>query len=194
MPPYDWRSMSAARSLYDMTPRVVVNAVNMVHPDVRTIVESLRNKGNQHVFTYGGMSNGVGQMVSDVGRVAKPGGLYVLRIWSHGGAGGQGVSTMNGVPPRGQRAGIALNNWNEIEETLRRLRPYFDRSGRFELRGCEVGVGYDGDDFLRLLARTVGVDVYAAQRPQPIGPITWEGPVLRMKPSGQRSIGSGPEV
>ena len=193
MPPSDWRAMSVQPSPYAYTPRVVVNAVNMVHPDVRTIVETLKRKGNQHVFTYGGMSNGVGQMVGDVGRIAQPGGLYILRIWSHGGSGGQGVSTMNGVPARGQRAGISLGNWNEIAGSLTRLKPYFDRAGRFELRGCEVGMGFDGDDFLRLLSRTLGVDVYAAQLPQPIGPITWAGPVVRMRPDGRRSVGSGPE-
>lgn len=194
MPVQDWRPMSVQRSPYEVTARVIVNAVNLVEPDVRTLVENLRRNRNQHVFVYGGMSNGVGQMVTDVGKVARPGSLYVLRIWSHGGSGGQGVSTMRGVAPAGQRAGISLGNWMDIADSLVRLRPCFERSGRLELRGCEVGAGFDGDDFLKLLARTVGVDVYAAQRPQPIGPTGWAGPVLRMKPNGARSVGSGPEA
>ena len=65
------------------------------------------------------MSNGVGQMVTNVTRMAKPGEVDVLRLWSHGSSGGQGVST--GFPTRfsvrGQRAGISQSSLPDISPT-----------------------------------------------------------------------------
>jgi len=189
-----WQAMSSNRSLYDLGTRFAINALNMVHPDVRNIEAALLRRGGQTVFKYGGMSNGVGQFVTDVRNVARPGSVEVLRIWSHGGSGGQGLSTMPGVSAKGQRAGISLGNWQQIDKVLEPLKAYFTPAGRLELRGCEVGVGLDGDAFLLELARLLKVPVYAAQNPQPIGPIEWAGPVVSMKPDGSRSVTSGKPV
>ena len=166
------------------TGKLAINGLNMVDPDVNNIEAALLRRGDQIVFKYGGMSNGVGQMVSDVKGVAGDGSVNVLRIWSHGAAGGQGVSTMSGVVPRGQRAGLSLDNLGQVERDLALLAPLFERGGRVELRGCNVAVGDDGTRLLKALARLWQVDVYAATQNQPIGPIDWTGPVQKVTPGG----------
>ncbi len=163
---------------------LAINALNLVDPDVKNIEIALKNKGNQIIFTYGGMANGVGQMVSDVLNVASLSSMLVLRIWSHGSAGGQAVSTAPGINPKGQRAGIGITNLNEIQSDLARLAPCFTEGGRLELRGCNVAVGSTGEDLLKALARLLQVDTYAQIENQPIGPLDWTGPVRRATPKG----------
>jgi Domain of unknown function (DUF4347) len=143
---------------------LAINALNLVDPDVKNIEIALKNKGNQIIFTYGGMSNGVGQMVADVLNVASLRSILVLRIWSHGSSGGQAVSVAPRINPKGQRAGIGITNFNDIQGDLARLAPCFTEGGRFELRGCNVAVGSTGEGLLKALARLLQVDVYAQGR------------------------------
>jgi hypothetical protein len=169
------------------TPYVEINVLNLVDPDVANIDKNLQAKSNQIILKYGGMANGVGQMVSDIKRKAQPRGLKVLRIWSHGSSGGQGVSlspNVNPVNPKGQRAGISMPNYPEVKPALDQLTPYFAPDGRVELRGCNVGAGYDGIGLVKALAELWQVDVYAAIYNQPIGPIGWQGPIVRVTRQG----------
>lgn len=174
-----------------------INVLDFVHPEVLALEKNLLALASQKVTKFGGMSNGVGQMVTNVARMAKPGQVGVLRLWSHGSSGGQGVST--GFPDarfsvRGQRAGISQSSLPDLEPDFKRLAPYFSRPGRLELRGCSVGVGEDGPRLMRALATLTGADVYAALNAQPMGPIQWAGPVVRMRPNGTSTTGSGPEI
>ena len=173
------------------TPDVEINVLNLVAAEVANLDRNLQKKSNQMILKYGGMSNGVGQMVSDIKQKAQPKGLKVLRIWSHGGPGGQAVTLSPGVNPKGQRAGISMANFGEVKPALDQLTPYFAPRGRVELRGCNVGVGYDGIDLLKVLANLWRVDVYAAINSQPIGPIDWLGPVVRVTPRGDYVPTSG---
>ena len=93
-----------------------------------------------------------------------------------------------------RRAGISQSSLPDISTDIKRLAPYFSKRGRLELRGCSVGVGDDGPRLLRALAELVGTDVYAALNAQPIGPIQWAGPVVRMRPDGSSTTGSGPDI
>ncbi len=163
---------------------LAINALNLVDPDVKNIDAALRKRGDQIIFSYGGMSNGVGQMVEDVRNVAGLRSIQVLRIWSHGQPGGQAVSAAPGINPQGQRAGIAMTNYKDIAGDLGQLAPCFTAGGRLELRGCNVAVGSTGEDLLKALARLLQVDVYAQIENQPIGPVDWTGPVLRATPAG----------
>jgi hypothetical protein len=164
---------------------LAINALNLVDPDVGIIEATLRKKANrQIIFKYGGMSNGVGQMVFDVKNAATTASVEVLRIWSHGSAGAQGVSAQPQVTPTGERAGIALSNFDQIQKDLSQLRPYFVSGGRLELRGCNVGVGDDGIKLLKTLANTLQIEVHAPLDNQPIGPVDWKGPVQKVTPQG----------
>lgn len=174
-----------------------INALDLVDPGVSTIEAALKSRTDQKIFTYGGMCNGVGQMVTDVTRLASTGQVDVLRIWSHGFPGGQGVST--GMPdarfkPAGQRAGIGLTNLADVGPDLARLAPCFAPLGRLELRGCSVGTGDDGRRLLQRLASLLHVDVLAAFNSQPIGPLDWAGPVLKVTRDGTSSTISGPPI
>ncbi len=190
-----WQPTSSESSVHDFfAPSLSINALNMVDLGVKNIEEALSSRGGQTVFKYGGMSNGVGQLVTDVKGVARPGSVRVLRIWSHGGPGFQQVSSMSGVRPKGQRAGIAFSNWDQVAPSLGQLKPYFELGGRLELRGCSVGVGLSGEDFLLALARLLNVEVFAALNPQPIGPIEWAGPVVSIAPNGSRAVTSGKPI
>jgi len=173
---------------------LAINVLNTVAPDVEEIEKALSARGGQTIFKYGGMSNGVGQLVTDVKSVAAPGTVQVLRIWTHGGSGSHAVSVMPGVDAKGHRAGISFPNWAQVAPALAQLKPCFAAAGRFELRGCSVGAGFDGEAFLLQLARLLNVEVFGAQNPQPIGPIDWAGPVMGVKPDGRRSITSGKPV
>lgn len=179
-------------------PTLQINALDVVHPDVLNIEKNLLDKGNQLIMKFGGMSNGVGQMVTNVTRLAHLGEVRVLRLWSHGFPGGQGVS--QGFPdarfsPRGQRVGISRANFSEVEPELSRLVPYFGVGGWLELRGCTVGAGMDGTDLLSMLATLIKVPVWAAINNQPIGPVDWNGPVMKMLPNArQGQLMTGPSI
>jgi hypothetical protein len=174
-----------------------INALDLVNPDVSTIEGNLKGRTDQLILKYGGMSNGVGQMVTDVTRMTGPGRVRVLRIWSHGFPGGQGVSQGAKdarIDVKGQRVGISLSNLREVTPDLGRLASYFEPQGRLELRGCSVGAGDDGRRLLEALAKLVQADVIAALQEQPIGPLDWSGPVLRITRYGKPFFGSGPPI
>ena len=179
-------------------PTIEINALDVVHPDVLNIEKNLLDKGNQLIMKFGGMSNGVGQMVTNVTRLAKLGEVRVLRLWSHGFPGGQGVS--QGYPDarisvRGQRVGISRSNFDDVAPELARLVPYFGVGGWMELRGCSVGAGDDGSGLLSMLATLVKVPVWAAIKSQPIGPIEWSGPVIKMLPNTREGqLMTGPSI
>ena len=130
-------------------------------------------------------------MVTNVTRMAKPVRVDVLRLWSQRAARAAGVST--GFPDarfgvRGQRAGISQSSRRHFRSTST-TGPILSKRGRLELRGCSVGVGDDGPKLMRALAELIGTDVYAALNAQPIGPIQWAGPVVRMRPDGSSTTG-----
>jgi hypothetical protein len=168
-----------------------LNFLNLVDAEIAQLEKNLRTVSNQTIVTYGGMANGVGQMVSDIKRIARPRGLKVLRIWSHGYPGGQAVSVSPGVNPAGQMAGISMSNYLNLKPDLTQVEPYFAAGGRAELRGCNFSAGSDGIELLTALAKLWKVDVYGAVTSQPIGPIDWVGPVTKITPRGDVMNTSG---
>ena len=138
-----------------------------------------------------GMCNGVAQMVTEIIRNAPQGGIDVLRLWSHGWSGGMNVSTgLNAQAGADHRSAIWIHNIGSYANDLRRLRRYFARHGRIELKGCSVASGPDGERLVVSLASTVGVSVRAGVDVQG-GPgvvwapgITWNGPVIESDASG----------
>lgn len=174
-----------------------INVLDLVDPGVATIEAGLKQKSNQAILKYGGMCNGVGQMVTQATGLASSGRIQVLRIWSHGSPGGQGVTSAGSDAqhsPKGQRAGISLGNLPEVQGDLARLAPFMAPGGRVELRGCSVGTGDDGARFLQALAGLMRTDVLAAKNPQPIGPLEWAGPVLKAMRNGGVATISGPSI
>jgi hypothetical protein len=183
--------MSRYSDYLRLPPSVEINVLNTVDGAVAQLEKNLRSVSNQIILKYGGMANGVGQMATDIKERAQPGTLKVLRIWSHGYPGAQAVSFHPKVSPKGQRAGISVSNYFQVQPALAQLSPYFARGGRAELRGCSVMGGYDGVELLTTLARLWHVDVYGAVSPQDIGPIDWCGLAMRVTPQGNTFKTSG---
>lgn len=130
-----------------------------------------------------GMSNGVGQMVTDIIRALGPSSLDRLRIWGHGWSGGQIVSAGGSANAAVQHwAGLTVQNLVAMRPTLLRLSPYFSSHAHVELRGCSVGQGASGERLLEGLASIWGVPVQAGTVVQSTG--RWAGTVVQATPSG----------
>jgi hypothetical protein len=103
-----------------------------------------------------GMSNGVGQMISDIMQRVPMGRLERLRIWSHGAPGMQNISAGRSGSGAVHWASLSLSNIAQVRETLAQLRPYFSSHAHVELRGCNVAQGSQGERLLVELARDLG--------------------------------------
>ncbi len=140
-----------------------------------------------------GMSNGVGQMISDIKQRASIGRLERLRIWSHGAPGMQNVSAGASGSGAVHWASLSVSNIAQVRETLAQLRPYFSpHHAHVELRGCNVAQGAQGEQLLVELARIWGVPVQAGTVVQTTG--RWAGTVVQAEPNGALSCTTGMAV
>jgi Domain of unknown function (DUF4347) len=131
-----------------------------------------------------GMSNGVAQVITEITRRAPIGAVNVLRIWSHGRAGGQTFTGGHGGEAYrvAHWTGISVANIDALAPTLSELAPYFSPHGRVELRGCEVASGAEGEQLLLRLAAIWQVPVLAGSATQ--FRAEWDGTVVEATPSG----------
>src|SRR5262245_23058958 len=148
-----------------------------------------------HVLTFAPMSNGVTVMVNKVVAEAEqsPTGMITkLAIWAHGGPGSQGISRGAESSFNADWAGIDLQTLatnKDMRDTLRRLWDVLDWKATVELRGCKVGAGTAGSQFLTLLANAIWqVPVYAGEVDQAVVvggdglELAWTGTVHYAKP------------
>jgi hypothetical protein len=131
-----------------------------------------------------GMSNGVAQVISEIANRAPAGGVDVLRIWSHGRAGGQTFTGGHGGEAYrvAHWTGISVANIEAMAPTLAELAPLMAPNGRVELRGCEVANGNEGTQLLVRLAEIWGVPVLAGSATQYRA--EWDGTVVMARPDG----------
>jgi Domain of unknown function (DUF4347) len=146
-----------------------------------------RGVDSTKIIMYG-MSNGVGQMITDISQRAAVGDVSVLRIWSHAGPGDQNISAGHG-DENTSWAGISGDNINAMRDTLAGLNPYFAPGSRVELRGCNVAAGGKGEALLQALAGIWGVTVQGGIQTQ--YHIDWDGPVHQSDASGNLSCTAG---
>lgn len=202
---------------------MIIDVIDITDPKLVQTREDLERLGRSKILTYRSMSNGLGQMVTDICRLlgtppqpprfelGKPAYrttadmikalgtvrrmMDALRIWGHGDVGGQNISAgTDGSGVLAHRTGLSPGVVRRDEAVLGRLTPYFASNGRVELRGCAVGRGFDGIDFLKQLARIWGVKVYGPVELQPIAGLDWFGPVYEVTPNGEHRLGSGPRI
>ena len=150
-----------------------------------------RGAVSEKLIMYG-MSNGVGQMIADIIRIAPVGGIEILRIWGHGRSGGQSISGGH-AGEEGRRlhwTGISVANIDAMHDQLAELAPYFAHGARVELRGCSVAEGDDGEALLQRLATIWGARVQAGTLTQYSA---WTGPVHESSPTGQMCSREGIE-
>jgi len=172
-----------------------IDVVDMDDPVLGNHRRRLAQGSGSTVIELYGMSNGIGQMVADIARVAPRGSVEVLRIWGHGWSGGQliaaGHSSQLGVD---HGSALWQPNLGRFEPELSRLRPYFRGGARVELKGCQVASGDAGEQFLLGLARIFGVNVVGAVQSQGgmwVSGQHWNGPLVQASPSGALSSVSG---
>jgi hypothetical protein len=138
-----------------------------------------------------GMSNGVQQMVNGVTNAASGSTIDVLRIWGHGGPGGQNVTAgASGTSGNQDFAGITVDNFNQLG--LEQLASRFSSGGSLELRGCNVAADGSGNALLLDLASLLCVPVYGGILVQDSG--LWTPPVTCAYPSGGLATTAGPPV
>lgn len=137
------------------------------------------------------MSNGVSFMINEIISALGSSKLELLRIWGHGVAGVQMVSTGNQVAgSSASRAAITLENIGEMEPILIRIRNCFAPNARVELRGCKVASYERGQDLIVALAKIWGVPVQAGIMLQDTTG-WWTGNVIQATPSGALSTEIG---
>ena len=165
---------------------MIIDVIDMEDPALgRDRKAQLERLGaSSHKLEMYGMSNGVGQMIREIAKLVSPGRLQVLRIWSHGRAGGQTISGGHGGEPYrlAHWTGISIANLGALTPTLSPLKALFAAGGRAELRGCEVADGPDGEHLLVGLARIWGVPVLAGLATQYRA--EWDGTVVQASPTG----------
>lgn len=153
------------------------------------------------LIATGGMSGGVGQVISDVvAQVRALGRIALLRFNGHGRSGLQAVTAGCGklrnslgevipdLPPvdhEYHQSIIAITNFRMIEPHLMLLRSHFAPFASIEFHGCKVGRGADGARLLQWTADATGVPVSAGTPTQSYGESTayrFEGPVRTVYP------------
>lgn len=148
----------------------------------------------QHVIAFSApMSNGVGVMVRKIMAEAEKsptGTIKTLAIWAHGGPGSQGISRGRESAGNAHWAGIDLETLasdQSMRETLGQLWQVTDWNGWVELRGCSVGAGVRGQQFLNILAAIWEVPVHAGEVDQAVTSVSglelaWTGTVHVARP------------
>ena len=172
-----------------------IDVVDMDDLVLGTHRRSLAQSSGSTVIEMYGMCNGISQMVTEIIRVASLRSIEVLRIWGHGWSGGQliaaGANAQVGVD---HGSALWANNMARYASDLARLNRYFAAGARVELKGCQVGSGKAGEDFVVALAKVIGVTVQAAVDVQGgmwVSGQHWNGPIIQSDSSGALSCVQG---
>lgn len=171
---------------------MIIDVIDMQDPKSGSEVKRGLSGTDSKVVCLYGMSNGIGQMITEVINAA--GMVYsidALRIWAHGTSGSQVLSSGEYLMEE-HWCGIDVSMIREIEPTLKRLAPYFKPGARVELRGCNIARGKKGERLLKELARIWGVAVQAGTADQ-VG-VNWIGPVVEASPQGTLICTTGTDI
>ncbi len=146
-----------------------IDVIDMGDEDVAIDRENLIRAHTDGYIHMQPVSNGVQQMVDNViNRVKSSGSLNLLRIWGHGWAGGQLISSDadKKIDPGAHNNQIWGGNVYDNAYYLQNLTPLFAGDGILELHGCAVADGPEGEMFLVKLAQAINVPVAASTRVQ----------------------------
>jgi hypothetical protein len=146
----------------------IADVVDVHDPDLLTgEVADIRAAGGTPII-LGGMSNGVGQAISDVRARYPAGAIAILRFHSHGAPGDMNVSAGTGGDSRADLSGISHDNLALVRPQLNLLGAHLADFACIEFHGCEVGKGPKGKTLLQGVAN-------AAKRPTSAGRWDQEG-------------------
>jgi hypothetical protein len=188
-------AMSLVSSTIGGMAMINVHVCDTSSREGKVALNNLNRIKAQHVITFSApMSNGVGVMIGKVMEEATKsptGTIKKLAIWAHGGPGSQGVSRGADATGNAHWAGIDLETLagnEDMRSTLGQLWTVTDWNGWVELRGCRVGEGVRGQQFLNILTILWGVPVHAGEVDQSVVvggsglELAWTGTVHVAKP------------
>lgn len=159
-----------------------------IESDVKRWNKFSKVKDPDKVLKYGGMSNGIAQIVTDVCRVCNHGEIGSLFFHGHGGPGGMIVTG-------GKDKKTAINERSalfhkvigipEVSDDLRKLKPYFSKNGLIVLRGCNTGQGDKGRALAKIMSKVTNVNVLASKWYQIVGRPYLLGDIIKANPDGE---------
>jgi len=162
---------------------VEINVVDTIDRDLLRAASTLRSMGKTVIELAPG-PDGVARMIDEaIKQAGWQGRITVLRLYAHGNSGAINVAGGK-YNEEDTLSTLTLANLTKLEDTLRRLTPYFAPGARVELLGCLVGLGGDGEKFIAALARVWGVRVQASPKELPVGSVQFTGPVYEARPDG----------
>ena len=163
------------------------------------VMSGLTRAGAEAIIMYG-MSNAVTQAIGEViDRAGGSGTLAMIRFYSHGGPGAQGVAMGHDGSMLPHLAGISLQHFEMMRAQFQRLNDVLTVWGCVDLMGCSVGSGQAGRSLLHKIADSAGRPAEAGiqvQYSQDVGytVFNFEGPIREAYPGHRSRAGWGRHV
>lgn len=158
------------------------------------VMSGLTRAGAEAIIMYG-MSNAVAQAISEViERAGASGMVAMVRFYSHGGPGAQGVAMGHDGSMLDHLAGMSAQHFAAMRAQFQRLNDILAPFGCVDLMGCSVGSGETGKTLLRNVADAAGRPAEAGiqlQYSQDEGykVFNFEGPIRQIYPGHRTRAG-----
>src|SRR4051794_20685298 len=135
----------------------IINIVDAEDPAQRQrVMSGLTRAGAEAIIMYG-MSNAVAQAISEViNRAGASGVLAMVRFYSHGGPGAQGVGMGTDGGMLQHMSGVSSQHFPAMRAEFQRLNDVLAPFGCVDMMGCSVGSGTPGRTLLHNVADAVG--------------------------------------
>lgn len=148
---------------------MIIDVIDLSDCSFQHVRPYLERAGHKHFVELCCMPGGLTELVRRIVTIAPLFSIRVLRVWGHGGAGAQFISS-DKDDAANHGAAITVRE----RRTLANLSAYFAPNARVELRGCSVAD--DGGLLINMLAHLWNVRVQAARGRQE-GLFEWIGVV-----------------
>jgi hypothetical protein len=188
------------RAIERSTGYRIINVVDAEDAEQRQrVMSGLSRAGAEAIIMYG-MSNAVEQAISEVvSRAGASGVLAMVRFYSHGGPGAQGVALGHDGGMLQHMAGISAQHFPAMRAQFQRLNDVLAPFGCVDLMGCSVGSGHPGRTLLHNIADAAGRPAEAGiqlQYSQDVGNtvFNFEGPIRQVYPGHSSRVGWGHNV
>jgi len=179
------------------TGLVVISSVDTDDPEAQVDVKALKASGDKPI-QLAGMCNGLGQLISEVGRRAGSSSIAALRLDGHGNLGRWLTVSVGNVVELNEKnpaeyakvakeyySFIDSKHFTEVAGLLGTLSDRFAPFGFAEHHGCSLGSRPETRRMLAKLADLWGVPISVGITLQSFGVVTYfDGPVFTAYPLG----------
>lgn len=178
----------------------IINVVDAEDAAQRQRVMSGLTRAGAEAIIMHGMSNAVETAISEViNRAGASGILAMVRFYSHGGPGAQGVALGHDGGMMEHLSGISAQHFPAMRAQFARLNDVLAPFGCVDLMGCSVGAGDPGRTLLRNVADAAQRPCEAGIQPQYSQDVgytvfNFEGPVRQVYPGHRTRAGWGHRV